>query len=72
MVFGFKMQDFRSKSQLVAGGNITETPLTITYSIIVSRETMSIVLMIYSLNELGIKVLDMKNSYVTELGKGNL
>ena len=72
MVFDFKMQDFRSKSRLVAGGNITETPITITYSIIVSRETMRIVLMIYSLNELGIKVLDMKNSYVTELGKGNL
>ena len=72
MVFDFKMQDLRSKPQLVAGGNITETPLTITYSIIVSREKMRIVLMIYSLNELGIKVLDMNNSYVTELGKGNL
>ena len=48
MVFDVKMEDFRCKARLVAGGHITKAPATITYATIVSRETAKIALMISS------------------------
>ena len=59
------MEDFRRKSRLVAGGNMTETPKCMTYSSVVGRETVRIVLTIAALNDLQVKAGDVMNEYVT-------
>jgi hypothetical protein len=38
MIFDMKMEDFRQKARLVAGGHRTKAPATITYASVVSRE----------------------------------
>ena len=35
LIFDVKMEDFRRKARLVAGGNMTETPKCMTYSSVV-------------------------------------
>ena len=64
MVFDIKMEDFRSKARLAAGGNTTKAPATIVYAIAVSREIVRIVLMIAALNDLGVNLGNILNSYV--------
>ena len=65
MVFDVKMEDFRRKARLVAGGHMTEAPATITYASVVSRETVRIALMLAALNDLQVKVGDVLNAYIT-------
>ena len=65
MVFDVKMEDFRRKARLVAGGHMTEAPATITYASVVSRETVHIALMLAALNDLQVKVGDVLNAYIT-------
>ncbi len=59
------MEDFRQKARLVAGGHWTDTPATITYASVVSRETLCLALTIASLNDLEVKVEDVLNTYIT-------
>ncbi len=65
MIFDVKMEDFRRKTRLVAGGHRTEAPATITYAIVVSGETVRLALTIASLNDLEVKVGDVLNNYIT-------
>ena len=65
MIFDVKMEDFRRKAMLVAGGHVKEPPSTITYAIIVSRETVRISMTLAALNELLLKVADIHNTYIT-------
>ena len=65
LIFDVKMEDFRRKARLVAGGHMTETPKCMTYSIIVGRETVRIALTIAALNNLQVKAGDTMNAYVT-------
>jgi hypothetical protein len=65
MIFDVKMEDFRQKARLVAGGHRTKAPATITYDSVVSRETMGLALTIASLNDLEVKVGDVLNTYIT-------
>ena len=44
MIFDIKMEDFRRKARLVAGGHMTKAPATITYDSVVSPETVHIAL----------------------------
>ena len=44
MVFDIKMENFRRKARLVAGGHMTKTPATLTYASVVSRESVRIAL----------------------------
>ncbi len=44
MIFDIKMEDFRCKARLVAGGHMAKAPATITYASVVSRETVRIAL----------------------------
>ena len=60
-----KMEDFRQKARLVAGGHRTEAPATITYASVVSSETVRLALTIASLNDLEVKVGDVLNAYIT-------
>jgi hypothetical protein len=65
MIFDVKMEDFRQKARLVAGGHQTKAPATITYVSVVSRETVRLALTIVSLNDLEVKVGDDLNAYIT-------
>jgi hypothetical protein len=55
MIFDVKMEDFRQKARLVAGGHCTKAPATTTYASVVSHETMHLALTIASLNDLEVK-----------------
>ncbi len=49
----------------MAGGHLTQAPATITYAIVVPRETMHLALTFASLNDLEVKVGDVLNAYIT-------
>ncbi len=53
----------------MAGGHWTQAPATITYAIVVSRETMRLALTFASLNDLEVKVGNVFNAYITALVK---
>ncbi len=65
MIFDVKMEDFRLKARLVAGGHLTKAPATITYARVVSRETVRLALTFASLNDLEVKVGNVLNAYIT-------
>jgi hypothetical protein len=65
IILDMKMEDFRQKVRLVAGGHQAEAPVTITYASVVTRETMPLDLTIASLNDLKVKVGDFLNVYIT-------
>jgi hypothetical protein len=65
MIFDIKMEDFQRKAGLVAGGHMTKAPATITYAIVVSRETVRIALLMAALNDLHVKVGDVLKTYIT-------
>ena len=50
---------------MVAGGHKTETPATLTYSSVVSRDSVRIALLIAALNDLDILACDIQNAYLT-------
>ena len=58
------MEDFHGKACLVAGGHMTNTPDTITYSSVVTRQTVCIVFTMAVLHDLEIKAADVLNAYV--------
>ena len=61
-IFDVMMEDFRHKARLVTGVHVTEPPATITYARVVSRETVSIALTLSDLNDMPVKVADIKNT----------
>ena len=65
MIFDVKMEDFRQRSRYVAGGHMTNAPPTITYTSVVSCETVRLALTIAVLNDLQVKAADIMNAYVT-------
>jgi hypothetical protein len=54
------MEDFRRKARFVAGGHTTDTPHAMTYASVVSRESVSISLTLAALNDLDVKMADIK------------
>ena len=66
MIFDVKFREnFRRKARLVAGGHMTETPATLTYSSVVSRDSVRIALTIAALNDLQVMSCDIQNAYLT-------
>ena len=65
IVWDVKMEDFRRKARLVAGGHMTTAPAAITYASVVTRETVRIALTLAALNDLEVKVGDVENAYIT-------
>ena len=64
MIFDVKFgENFRRKARLVAGGHMTDTPNTLTYSSVVSRDSVRIALTIAALNELSVMACDIQNAY---------
>ena len=64
MIFDFKMENFRRKSRLVAGGHVTEPPDTIRYTSVVSRETVRVVITVEDLNNLHVRTADIHNAFI--------
>ena len=65
MIFDVKMEDFRRKARLVAGGHMTEQPDVMTYANVVSCKTVRLALTIDTLNDLKVKCGDVLNAYIT-------
>ena len=51
--------------RLVTGGHLAKAPAAVTYTSVVSRETVRIVLTIAALNEIEVKCGDVMNAYIT-------
>ena len=64
IIFDIKMEDFRCKSRLVAGGDVTNHPDTITYASVVSRETVCVALTVVNFNYLQVRMTDIHNTYI--------
>ena len=66
MIFDVKMREnFRCKARFVAGGHTTETPTSLTYSSVVSRDSVRIILLATALNGLQAMACDIQNAYLT-------
>ena len=66
MIFDVKMgENFRCKARFVAGGHTTETHTSLTYSSVVSRDSVRIILLIAALNGLQVMACDIQNTYLT-------
>ena len=63
LVFDVKM-DLTRKARFCANGNEAEAPASITYSSVVSRDSIRIVFLIAGLNDLDILAADVKNAYL--------
>ena len=66
VIFDIKLgENFCRKARYVADGHKTDTPSHITYSSVVSRDSVRIMLLITALNELDILSGDIENAYLT-------
>ena len=66
MIFDVKMgENLRHKASFVAGGHTTETPMSLTYSSVVSRDSVRIILLAVALNRLQVMACDIQNAYLT-------
>ena len=66
MIFVVKMgENFRIKARFLAYGYKTKTTAVITYSPVVSRESVRIALTIAALNYLDVLACDIQNAYLT-------
>ena len=65
MIFDIKMDGaFARKARLVADGHKTKAPASVTYSSVVSRDSVRIALTIASLNSLHVYACDRGNAYL--------
>jgi hypothetical protein len=65
MIFDIKMDGkFTCKARLVAGGHTTDPTASITYSSVVSRDTVCIAFVIAALNDLDVSFCDIGNAYL--------
>jgi len=72
MVFDVKLgENFRRKARYVADGHKTEAPAALTYSTVVARDSVRILLMVAALNGLDVQCADIQNAFLTapNLGK---
>ena len=66
IIFDVKLgEGFRRKARFVGDGHKTRTPSSVTYSSVVSRDSVRIMLMIAALNNLEIEGADIENAYST-------
>ena len=63
IIFDVKM-DLTRKARFVAGGHMTETPPSITYSSVVSRDSVRLAFLIAALNDLDVLACDIGNAYL--------
>jgi hypothetical protein len=63
MIFDVKM-DFTRKARFVAGGHMTDAPVNLTYSSIVSHDSVRLAFLIVALNDIDILSGDIGNAYL--------
>jgi hypothetical protein len=63
MIFDVKM-DLTRKARMVAGGHTTETPAGLTYSSVVSRDSVRIAFLYAALNDLYVMSCDVSTAYL--------
>ena len=63
LVFDLKL-DMTQKARYVAGGHLTDVPASMTYSSVVSRDTVRIGFLVAALNDLGILAGDIQNAFL--------
>lgn len=68
LIFEIKM-DFTRKARLVAGGHKTAPPTELTYSSVVSRESVRIAFLAAALNDVDIVAADVGNAYLNAATK---
>jgi len=62
MIFDVKM-DFTRKAHYVAGGHVTDPPASLTYSSVVSRDSVRIAFLLAALNGVNLLATDIGNAY---------
>jgi len=65
IIFDVKLDGFIRKARMVAGGHMIDTPDHLTYSSVVSRETVRIALMMAALHDLEVQTSDIQNAFLT-------
>jgi hypothetical protein len=65
IIFDVKLDGFIRKARIVAGGHMIDTPAHLTYSSVVSRETVRIALMTAALHDLEVQTSDIQNAFLT-------
>eukprot|EP00957_Ditylum_brightwellii_P045916 3483084-Ditylum_brightwellii.AAC.2 len=65
IIWGIEVEDIRRKARYVAQGNRKEHPKTLTYASVVSRESVRTAMALAALNDLEMKLADIKNAYLT-------
>ena len=66
IIFEIKLDGFRRKARLVGASCMVKyTPAVVTYTSVVSRETVRIALTIAALNNLEVKASDAMNAFLT-------
>ena len=55
MIYDVKMEGFKRKARLVAGGHMTTNPSAVTYASVVSRKSVRIALTLAALNDSEVK-----------------
>ena len=66
LIFDVKLsENFRRKARFVADGHLVETPASITYSTVVSRYSVRILLLAAALNDLDVMVSYVKNAFLS-------
>jgi hypothetical protein len=63
IIFDIKM-DFSRKARFVAGGHTTTAPSSMTYSSVISRDSIRLAFLIAALNDLDIMLCDLENAYL--------
>jgi Reverse transcriptase (RNA-dependent DNA polymerase) len=71
MIFDVKM-DFTRKARFVAGGHMTTTPASLTYSSVVSRDSVRIAFLLAALNGIDILSADIGNAYLNAECRENI
>jgi hypothetical protein len=70
IVFDVKLgENFRRKARYCADGHKTGAPASVTYSTVVSRDSVRILLTIAALNELDVFGADVQNAFLTAPNK---
>ena len=66
LVFDVKLgENFRRKARYCADSHKTGAPASVTYSIVVSRDSVRILLTIAALNDLDVLGADVQNAFLT-------
>ena len=66
LIFNVKLsENFSRKARFISDGHLVETPAPITYSTVVSRDSIRILLLAADLNDLDVIVEDLQNAFLS-------